>query len=49
MYAGLSVGIDGIFAEVHPDPDHAVSDGPSQLKLADVEMIFKIKSVCLHK
>ncbi len=41
MYAGLSVGIDGIFAEVHPDPDHAVSDGPSQLKLADVEMILK--------
>lgn len=41
MRAGLSVGIDGIFAEVHPDPEHAVSDGPSQLKLKDMEKILK--------
>lgn len=38
--AGLAVGIDGIFAEIHPDPDHAVSDGPSQLWLKDVEQIL---------
>lgn len=41
MYAGLSVGVDGIFAEIHPDPDKAVSDGPSQLRLADVEDILR--------
>ena len=41
MCAGLSVGVDGIFAEIHPDPDHAVSDGPSQLKLSDVEWILR--------
>lgn len=41
MNAGLAVGIDGIFAEVHPDPDHATSDGPSQLKLDSVEKILK--------
>ena len=35
-----SVGVDGIFAEIHPDPDHAVSDGPSQLCLKDVEQIL---------
>lgn len=40
MCAGLAVGIDGIFAEIHPDPDHAVSDGPSQLKLSTVEAIL---------
>ena len=40
MQAGLAVGVDGIFAEVHPDPDHAVSDGPSQLFLKDVEKIL---------
>ena len=38
--AGYAVGIDGIFAEIHPDPDHAISDGPSQLKLSMVEGIL---------
>ena len=38
--AGLAVGIDGIFAEIHPDPDHAISDGPSQLYLRDMEKIL---------
>lgn len=41
MCAGLAVGIDGIFAEIHPDPDNAVSDGPSQLKLSDIEKILE--------
>ena len=36
MYAGLSIGVDGIFAEIHPYPDHAVSDGPSQIKLDNI-------------
>lgn len=40
MNAGLAVGVDGIFAEIHPDPDHAISDGPSQLWLKDVEQIL---------
>lgn len=40
MKAALAIGVDGIFAEIHPDPDNAVSDGPSQLKLDDVEKIF---------
>ena len=39
--AGLAVGIDGIFAEIHPDPDNAISDGPSQLKLDSVEKILR--------
>ncbi|MBR0148798.1 MAG: 3-deoxy-8-phosphooctulonate synthase [Lachnospiraceae bacterium] len=41
MNAGLAVGVDGIFAEVHPDPDHAVSDGPSQIRLSDFGNIIK--------
>lgn len=40
MYASAAIGVDGIFAEIHPDPDHATSDGPSQLRLADVERIL---------
>lgn len=40
IYAGLAVGVDGIFAEVHPNPDEAISDAPSQLRLSDVEKIL---------
>ncbi|MBR6400974.1 MAG: 3-deoxy-8-phosphooctulonate synthase [Firmicutes bacterium] len=42
MNAGLAVGVDGIFAEVHPDPDHAVSDGPSQIKLDKIADILRV-------
>ena len=27
--AAVAVGIDGLFMEVHPDPDKALSDGPN--------------------
>ena len=37
----MAVGVDGIFAEVHPDPTVAKSDGPNMLKLIDVENILK--------
>lgn len=42
MRAGLAIGIDGIFAEVHPDPDNAKSDGPNMLKLHEIEEILKL-------
>jgi len=29
--AGLAAGADGLIVEVHPQPDHAVSDGPQAL------------------
>lgn len=41
MRAALAVGIDAIFAEVHPDPDNAFSDGPNQLKLEDIREILE--------
>lgn len=31
--AAVAVGIDGLFFEVHPDPDRAVCDGPNSLTL----------------
>lgn len=40
MRAALAIGIDAIFAEVHPDPDNAFSDGPNQLNLDDIENIL---------
>ncbi len=38
--AAASVGIAGLFLEVHQDPDNAPSDGPSMLKLQDLESIL---------
>ena len=34
--AAMAVGIDALFTEVHEDPDHAPSDGPNMLVLAEV-------------
>jgi 2-dehydro-3-deoxyphosphooctonate aldolase (KDO 8-P synthase) len=38
--AGLAVGVDAIFSEVHPDPDRARSDAATQLPLAAVPAIL---------
>ena len=40
MRAALAVGVDAIFAEVHPDPDHAFSDGPNQIHLSKIRDIL---------
>jgi 2-dehydro-3-deoxyphosphooctonate aldolase (KDO 8-P synthase) len=34
MRAAVACGVDGIFFETHPDPDHALSDAATQLPLA---------------
>jgi len=31
-YAAVAAGADGLMIEVHPDPEHASSDGPQSLK-----------------
>ena len=40
--AAMTMGIDGVFMEVHKDPDHAMSDGPNQVYLKDLEKILLI-------
>jgi len=35
--AGLSQKIAGLFLEAHPDPDRALCDGPSALRLDQLE------------
>lgn len=35
--ASLTVGIAGVFAETHPDPDNALSDGPNSIALANMD------------
>ena len=41
MRAALSVGVDGIFMEVHPDPDKAISDAANQVKLSNIHDILR--------
>jgi len=43
-YAAVAAGADGLIVEVHPDPEHASSDGPQSLKPAKFEaMMAKLK------
>ena len=39
--AAKAFGATGYFMEVHPNPDHALSDGPNMLQLADLENVVK--------
>ncbi len=44
--AAVAVGVDGLFLEVHPEPDKALSDGPNMVKLSDVEdLLSKLKEI----
>jgi 2-dehydro-3-deoxyphosphooctonate aldolase (KDO 8-P synthase) len=38
--AALAVGVDGLFMEVHPDPDNALSDGPNMVPLHRLEPLL---------
>ena len=39
--AAVAAGIDGIFMEVHPQPEKALCDGPNHLPLDQVEELLK--------
>ncbi len=39
--AAAACGVDGFFMEVHPDPDHALCDGPNSIALADVKGLLE--------
>jgi len=39
--AGVAVGVDGIFMEIHDDPAAALSDGPNALLLNRVEPLLR--------
>lgn len=43
--AAVSIGIAGIFMEVHPDPDKAPCDGPNMLALKDLpKLLIELKA-----
>jgi 3-deoxy-7-phosphoheptulonate synthase len=44
--AGIAAGADGLIIEVHPDPDHALSDGAQSLNLEDFDaMVPRIGAI----
>jgi 2-dehydro-3-deoxyphosphooctonate aldolase (KDO 8-P synthase) len=43
--AALAAGADGLFLETHPDPARALSDGPSQIPLAEFPALI---AACLR-
>jgi 2-dehydro-3-deoxyphosphooctonate aldolase (KDO 8-P synthase) len=38
--AAVATGCDALFMEIHPDPDHAPSDGPNMLRLEDLPALL---------
>jgi 2-dehydro-3-deoxyphosphooctonate aldolase (KDO 8-P synthase) len=44
--AAVAVGVDGIFMEVHPDPDRALCDGPNMIPIDSVpDLLRTIKDI----
>lgn len=39
--AAVAVGIDGLFMEVHPDPDKALCDGPNMISLDELPAMLR--------
>lgn len=46
--AAVAAGVDALFMEVHPDPDHALSDGPNMVPLDDLEGLLA-ELLALHR
>jgi len=44
--AAVAAGVDGIFLEVHTDPDRALCDGPNSLKIDSLkELLLQLKAI----
>ena len=41
LRAALAVGVEGIFMEFHDNPEKALSDGTTSVKLSDLESLLK--------
>ena len=48
MRAAIAVGVDGLFLEVHPNPEQAISDAANQVRLRDIEHILQ-QAVCIDQ
>jgi 2-dehydro-3-deoxyphosphooctonate aldolase (KDO 8-P synthase) len=44
--AAVAAGVDGIFMEVHKNPDQALCDGPNSLKLDTIDdLLSRLKTI----
>ncbi|MFO7860356.1 MAG: 3-deoxy-8-phosphooctulonate synthase [Desulfosalsimonas sp.] len=44
--AAIAAGADGLFVEVHPEPDKALSDGPNSIRLDELEpLLNQLKAI----
>lgn len=44
--AAVAAGVDGLFLEVHPDPENALCDGPNMIPLGELEdLLRKVKDI----
>jgi 2-dehydro-3-deoxyphosphooctonate aldolase (KDO 8-P synthase) len=41
LRAAVAAGVDGLFLEVHPDPDNAPCDGPNMLPLSELKRVLE--------
>ncbi|MGJ8674176.1 3-deoxy-8-phosphooctulonate synthase [Rubritalea sp.] len=46
--AAVATGVDGVFMEVHSNPAEALSDGPNQIPLSDIESVLK-RLIAVHE
>lgn len=46
--AAVATGVDGVFMEVHSNPAEALSDGPNQIPLTDIEGVLK-RLIAVHE
>ncbi|MCX7914171.1 MAG: 3-deoxy-8-phosphooctulonate synthase [Thermodesulfovibrionales bacterium] len=44
--AAIAAGVDGLFMEVHPNPEEALCDGPNMIRLEEVKgLLKKVKAI----
>ena len=46
--AAVATGVDGVFMETHSNPAEALSDGPNQIPLNEIEGVIK-KLLAVHQ
>lgn len=45
--AAVATGVDGVFMETHSNPEKALSDGPNQIPLSDIESVIN-RLIAVH-
>jgi 2-dehydro-3-deoxyphosphooctonate aldolase (KDO 8-P synthase) len=44
----MAAGCDAVFMETHPTPDEALSDGPNQMPLNELEAVL-VQLIAIHQ